>query len=73
MAPTTSIRGPADARRTDYWRGRRFVRNEVHPAIIDYWEKAEFPWPLIESWPGRVIGDGIVGYGCPTWIRCRPG
>ena len=31
----------------------RFVEQEVLPEINDYWERAEFPWPLIEK-----LGDG---------------
>ena len=51
----------------DYWRRTRdFVDNEVLPVINDYWERAEFPWPLIESLAKLdIIGDGIDGYGCP--------
>ena len=51
----------------DYWRRTRdFVDNEVLPVINDYWEHAEFPWPLIESLAKLdIIGDGIDGYGCP--------
>ncbi len=51
----------------DIWRRTRdFVDDEVLPVINDYWERAEFPWPLIERL-GRlgIIGDGIEGYGCP--------
>jgi glutaryl-CoA dehydrogenase len=51
----------------DYWRRTRdFVDDEVLPVINGYWERAEFPWPLIESL-GKlgVVGDGIDGYGCP--------
>ena len=51
----------------DYWnRARHFVDDEVLPVINDYWERAEFPREL-----GRrlgelgLVGDGIVGYGCP--------
>ncbi len=34
----------------DYWRRTRdFVDDEVLPVINDYWERAEFPWPLIEK------------------------
>jgi glutaryl-CoA dehydrogenase len=38
----------------------------VLPVINGYWERAEIPWPLIESL-GKlgVVGDGIEGYGCP--------
>jgi len=34
----------------DYWRRTRdFVDDEVLPVINGYWERAEFPWPLIEK------------------------
>jgi len=51
----------------DYWRRTRiFVDHEVLPVINDYWERAEFPWPLIEKMAElAIVGDGIVGYGCP--------
>ena len=51
----------------EYWRRTRdFVDDEVLPVINEYWERAEIPWPLIESL-GKlgVVGDGIQGYGCP--------
>jgi glutaryl-CoA dehydrogenase len=46
-------------------RTRDFVDHEVLPVINGYWERAEFPWPLIEKL-GKlgVVGDGIEGYGC---------
>jgi len=55
------------AEEVDYWRRTRiFVDHEVLPVINDYWERAEFPWPLIEKLAELgVVGDGIVGYGCP--------
>ena len=47
-------------------RTRVFVDDEVLPVINGYWERAEFPRPLIEKMAGLgIIGDGIVGYGCP--------
>ncbi|CAN5179412.1 acyl-CoA dehydrogenase family protein [soil metagenome] len=51
----------------DYWRRTRdFVDHEVLPVINGYWERAEFPWPLIEKLAGLgIVGDGIEGYGCP--------
>jgi glutaryl-CoA dehydrogenase len=51
----------------DYWRRTRdFVDHEVLPVISGYWERAEFPWPLIEKLAGLgIVGDGIDGYGCP--------
>jgi glutaryl-CoA dehydrogenase len=47
-------------------RTREFVDHEVLPVINGYWERAEFPWPLIEKL-GKlgIVGDGIQGYGCP--------
>jgi glutaryl-CoA dehydrogenase len=47
-------------------RTRDFVDNEVLPVINGYWERAEFPWPLIEKLAKLdIVGDGIDGYGCP--------
>ncbi len=52
----------------DYWRRTRdFVDTEVLPVINGYWERAEFPWPLVEKLAKLgVVGDGIDGYGCPS-------
>ncbi|HVD87393.1 MAG TPA: acyl-CoA dehydrogenase family protein [Jatrophihabitantaceae bacterium] len=50
-----------------YWRTTRdFVDDEVLPVINDYWERAEFPRPLVEKL-GKlgIVGDVIEGYGCP--------
>ena len=45
---------------------RRFVDEEVLPAINEYWERAELPWPLMRRLPElHLIGDDIVGHGCP--------
>ncbi len=51
----------------DYLRRTRdFVDDEVLPVINGYWERAEFPWPLIEQMAKLgIVGDGIEGYGCP--------
>jgi glutaryl-CoA dehydrogenase len=51
----------------DLWRRTRdFVDDEVLPVIGGYWERAEFPWPLVERLAKLgVVGDGIEGYGCP--------
>jgi glutaryl-CoA dehydrogenase len=47
-------------------RARAFVQDEVLPVINDYWERAEFPWPLVgKLGASGLIGDGIEGYGCP--------
>jgi glutaryl-CoA dehydrogenase len=49
-----------------FTRTRRFVDQEVLPAINDYWERAEFPWPLARRLAELgLVGDGIEGYGCP--------
>ena len=45
---------------------RRFVDTEVLPAINQYWEAAELPWPLMRRLPElRLLGEDIAGYGCP--------
>jgi glutaryl-CoA dehydrogenase len=45
---------------------RRFVDREVLPVIAGYWERAEFPWALVQKLAGLgVAGDDIEGYGCP--------
>jgi glutaryl-CoA dehydrogenase len=51
----------------DCWRRtRNFVDDDVLPVIGGYWERAEFPWPLVEGLAKLgVVGDGITGYGCP--------
>ena len=51
----------------DCWRRTRdFVDDQVLPVINDYWERAEFPWPLIRAMADLdIVGDGIAGYGCP--------
>jgi glutaryl-CoA dehydrogenase len=55
-----------DAERDYLQRTREFIDNEVLPVINDYWERAEFPWKLIEKLGGLgIVGDGIEGYGCP--------
>jgi glutaryl-CoA dehydrogenase len=47
-------------------RTRRFVDEEVVPVIGGYWERAEFPWPLVKRLGELgLVGDGIEGYGCP--------
>ncbi len=73
--------GLGEALRTDYFllreeftpaqldyleRARRFVHDEVLPVINGYWERAEFPWPLVRKLGETgLVGDGIQGYGCP--------
>jgi glutaryl-CoA dehydrogenase len=73
--------GLGEALRTDYFllreeftaaqlgyleRARAFVHDEVLPVINGYWERAEFPWPLVKKLGAAgLVGDGIEGYGCP--------
>ena len=61
------LREPFTPQQEDYLtRTRAFVDTEVLPVINDYWERAEFPFALIEKMAGLgIIGDGIEGYGCP--------
>jgi glutaryl-CoA dehydrogenase len=51
-----------------YWRRTRdFVDDEVLPVINEYWERAEFPYELIQKLAKLgIVGDGIEGYGCPS-------
>lgn len=55
------------AEERDYWnRARHFVDDEVLPVINEAWEEAEFPRALAERMGELgLVGDGIVGYGCP--------
>jgi glutaryl-CoA dehydrogenase len=47
-------------------RVRAFVDSDVLPVINGYWERAEFPWPLVPKLAGLgVVGSTIRGYGCP--------
>ncbi|HEY3715446.1 MAG TPA: acyl-CoA dehydrogenase family protein [Jatrophihabitantaceae bacterium] len=50
-----------------YWRrARDFVDDEVLPVINEYWERAEFPYELVQKLAKLgIVGDGIEGYGCP--------
>ena len=73
--------GLGEALRTDYFllreefspaqlgyleRTRQFVHDEVLPVINGYWERAEFPWPLVKKLGAAgLVGDGIAGDGCP--------
>jgi glutaryl-CoA dehydrogenase len=73
--------GLGEALRTDYFllreeftpaqlgyleKARAFVHDEVLTVINGYWERAQFPWPLIRKLgEAGLVGDGIEGYGCP--------
>jgi glutaryl-CoA dehydrogenase len=49
-----------------YLRTRRFVDEEVLPAINGYWERAELPWPLMRRLAELgLVGEDIRGHGCP--------
>src|SRR3954447_18026290 len=49
-----------------FLRTRRFVDDEVLPAINDYWERAELPWPLMRRLLDLELdGEDIQGHGCP--------
>jgi glutaryl-CoA dehydrogenase len=55
-------------------RVRTFVQTEVLPVINDYWDRAEFPFPLVEKLAGLgIIGTTIQGYGCPGLSRLASG
>jgi glutaryl-CoA dehydrogenase len=62
------LRDELTAAEQDYLqRTRDFVDADVLPVINGYWERAEFPWKLIEKMGGLgIIGDGLDGYGCPS-------
>jgi glutaryl-CoA dehydrogenase len=45
---------------------RRFVDHEVLPVINEYWERAEFPRPLVPRLAELgIVGEDVDGYGCP--------
>ncbi len=55
-------------------RVRAFVDDEVLPVINGYWERAEFPWPLVRRLAELgVVGAGIDGYGCPRLDKVAAG
>jgi glutaryl-CoA dehydrogenase len=57
----------SDAEWERFLASRRFVDQEVLPAINDYWERAEFPWPLVKRLAELgIVGEDIEGYGCPA-------
>jgi len=57
---------PRYLRRTRDLVDSEVLDSEVLPVINGYWERAEFPWPLIKKLAKlRIVGDGIDRYGCP--------
>ncbi len=47
-------------------RVRAFVDSDLLPVINGYWDRAEFPWPLVPKLAGLgLAGYTIQGYGCP--------
>jgi hypothetical protein len=46
---------------------REFMQKEVAPIVVPYWEKAEFPFPLIEKLKTlNLAGLDIKGNGAPV-------
>jgi glutaryl-CoA dehydrogenase len=55
-------------------RVRKFVDTELLPVINDYWDRAEFPFPLVPKIAGLgIIGSTIEGYECPGLSRLAAG
>jgi glutaryl-CoA dehydrogenase len=55
-------------------RTRKFVDTELLPVINDYWDRAEFPFPLVPKIAELgVVGSTIRGYGCPGLSRLAAG
>ncbi|SEP23841.1 acyl-CoA dehydrogenase family protein [Trujillonella endophytica] len=47
-------------------RVREFAEREVTPLVNDYWERAEFPFPIVPKLAALGIAGGTIsGYGCP--------
>ncbi|GIL48383.1 hypothetical protein Vafri_4643 [Volvox africanus] len=45
---------------------RSYMESNVAPVIADYWERAEFPYPLVPGFAALGLAGGpIKGYGCP--------
>ncbi|EFJ49890.1 hypothetical protein VOLCADRAFT_58804 [Volvox carteri f. nagariensis] len=45
---------------------RSYMEANVAPVIADYWERAEFPHPLVPGFAALgLAGGAIKGYGCP--------
>jgi glutaryl-CoA dehydrogenase len=69
------LRQELTAAELDYLdRTRKFVHDEVLPVINGYWERAELPMEVFRR-AGELglVGDGIVGYGCPEMSTTAAG
>ena len=46
---------------------RNFMEDEVRPLVNDYWNKAKFPFEIIEKFAQlNITGVPYEGYGCPN-------
>ncbi len=55
-------------------RVRRYGDEQVLPVIGDYWERAEFPFPLVAPMAELgVVGGTVSGYGCPGLTAVQAG
>ena len=55
-------------------RVRRFCDEEVRPVINGYWERAEFPFPLLPKLAALgVCGGTTEGHGCPGFSPLAAG
>lgn len=53
---------------------RKFGRQQVLPIINEYWERAEFPEPILGPLADvNIVGGFIPGYGCPGLSRQAAG
>ena len=53
---------------------RQFGEQRILPIITDYWERAEFPYELLDGLRELgIIGTFIKGYGCPGLSRREVG
>jgi glutaryl-CoA dehydrogenase len=55
-----------DRERAVLARVREYCDTQVAPVVNDYWERAEFPMPLVAGYRELgVAGGALRGYGCP--------
>src|SRR5215467_11376348 len=63
-----------DKQREVRQRVRNFMETEVVPVINPYWERAEFPFPLVPKIAAlNIAGFNIQGYGCPGFDQITTG